>query len=191
MRFSRSLDDLDVLVRDSAVRLQERVGEMTWNGHSLELLIYSTLRDLEAQAKLWRQGRSTSAIRWRVDWLRDHGLEAPAAAIEAVGPQFEPKIVTKAWPGFSFHQYGLAFDCVPLAGGSPIWKTDPAHSLEGQLWRTIGSIGEGLRLDWSGRWRTFREMAHFQAPRPAHLETNREWLWRLLQDHYGPDALAA
>lgn len=52
-----------------------------------------------------------------------------------------------AEPGWSFHQYGLAFDVVPLAYIS-MKNWNPS----GPLWTTLGEIGESLGLRWGGRF---------------------------------------
>lgn len=65
-------------------------------------------------------------------------------------------VVTKARPGDSFHQYGLAFDAVPKA-----YKDMKDWNPSGPAWLTIGQIGEGLGLHWGGRWSTPDE-PHFE-----------------------------
>ena len=66
------------------------------------------------------------------------------------------KIVTNAKPGESWHNYRCAIDVVPLVNGKPNWDgSDP-------IWQRIGELGEQAGLEWAGRWRTFKELAHFQ-----------------------------
>lgn len=65
------------------------------------------------------------------------------------------KIVTKAKGGESFHNFGVAFDFCPIVNGKPAW-TDIA------LFNKCGEIGEGVGLEWAGRWKSFKELAHFQ-----------------------------
>lgn len=66
------------------------------------------------------------------------------------------KVVTNAKPGESWHNYRCAIDVVPLVNGKPNWDgSDP-------IWETIGELGEKAGLEWAGRWRTFKELAHFQ-----------------------------
>jgi peptidoglycan L-alanyl-D-glutamate endopeptidase CwlK len=69
------------------------------------------------------------------------------------------KIVTNAKGGESFHNFQCAVDVVPLRNGKPVWSTSGE---DGKLWNRIGEIGESVGLEWAGRWRTFREFAHFQ-----------------------------
>jgi len=66
------------------------------------------------------------------------------------------KVVTNAKSGESWHNYRCAIDIVPLVNGKPNWDgSDP-------IWEKIGELGEQAGLEWAGRWRTFKELAHFQ-----------------------------
>lgn len=96
----------------------------------IEILVTCTLRTYEEQAKLYAQGRT------------------------------EPgKIVTRAKPGQSAHNAGLALDVVPLLHGKPVWDfPDP-------LWSKVGALGQEAGLQWYGApGAEFVEAAHFQLP---------------------------
>lgn len=80
-------------------------------------------------------------------------------ALYAQGRTVPGKIVTKARAGQSWHNWRVAFDIVPLRAGKPVWGTSGP---DGRLWETVGSIGESCGLEWAGRWKTFKEYAHFQ-----------------------------
>lgn len=92
----------------------------------IDVIITSTYRDHEAQAALYAQGRTTAG-----------------------------KIVTKAKPGTSWHNWRLAFDFAPIVNGKATWK-DVA------LFTRCGDIAEDVGLEWAGRWVKFRELAHLQ-----------------------------
>ena len=81
-------------------------------------------------------------------------LESQRALFEQ-GRTRPGKIVTNARAGQSFHNYRCAFDVVPLVNGKCIWDDE-------NLWNKIGLIGESCGLTWAGRWKTFKETAHFQ-----------------------------
>lgn len=81
------------------------------------------------------------------------------------------KIVTNAKGGESFHNFQCAVDVVPLRNGKPVWSTSGE---DGKLWNLIGEIGESVGLEWAGRWRTFREFAHFQYTAGLTLAQLRE-----------------
>jgi len=66
------------------------------------------------------------------------------------------RIVTNAKAGDSYHNWRCAVDVVPLVNGKPNWDSnDP-------IWNNIGILGEQCGLEWAGRWKSFKELAHFQ-----------------------------
>jgi len=77
------------------------------------------------------------------------------AALYAKGRTIPGAKVTNAPPGHSYHNYGLAFDFAPLKHGKIDW-------IDLDLFRKCGEIGESCDLEWAGRWKRFREMAHLQ-----------------------------
>lgn len=92
----------------------------------LDARVISGFRDPKEQAKLYAQGRT-----------------APG------------KIVTNARPGYSWHNFSVAFDIgIFTPDGVYIENNDTA--LE---W--IGPIGEKLGLVWAGRWKS-PDYPHFQ-----------------------------
>jgi peptidoglycan L-alanyl-D-glutamate endopeptidase CwlK len=66
------------------------------------------------------------------------------------------KVVTNAKAGESWHNWRCAVDVVPLVNGKPDW--DGSHP----IWDKVGELGEQAGLEWAGRWRSFKELAHFQ-----------------------------
>lgn len=81
------------------------------------------------------------------------------AALYAQGRSKPGAVVTNAKPGESWHNWRCAFDVVPLRNGKPVWGST---GLDYDLWHQIGEIGESVGLEWAGRWRSFKELAHFQ-----------------------------
>lgn len=81
-------------------------------------------------------------------------------ALYAQGRTAPGKIVTNARAGQSWHNFRCALDVVPMRYGKPVWDTT---GKDGDLWRTVGELGEAAGLEWAGRWTgKLREMAHFQ-----------------------------
>lgn len=76
-------------------------------------------------------------------------------ALYAQGRTAPGKIVTNAKAGQSFHNYRCAVDVVPIVNGKAVWD-------DKTLWQQIGVLGESCGLEWAGRWKTFKEMPHFQ-----------------------------
>ncbi|KYD18745.1 M15 family metallopeptidase [Saccharococcus caldoxylosilyticus] len=94
------------------------------------IIITQGLRTIEEQNRLYAQGRTKPG-----------------------------KIVTNARGGYSYHNFGLAFDfCVcDVVKGSlvPNWKVD-------RRWLRVGQIGKSLGLEWGGDWKSFKDYPHFQ-----------------------------
>ncbi len=82
----------------------------------ITLIVTSTLRTFQEQTDLFAQGRT-----------------APSNG----------KIVTWARAGESWHNFGLAFDVVPIVNGKAIWTSIT-------LWNTIGRLGKQIGLIWGG-----------------------------------------
>ena len=72
-----------------------------------------------------------------------------------IGRDIPGKKVTNAKGGESYHQYRCAWDWVPLLGGKPQWNNE-------DMYKRCAEIGEAMGIEWAGRWKRFREMAHFQ-----------------------------
>lgn len=72
------------------------------------------------------------------------------------------KIVTKAKPGQSFHNYGLAIDVVPIVNGKADW--------ESKLWQKIGQIGKACGFSWGGDWQSFKDLPHFEFPKNTNYK---------------------
>jgi len=92
----------------------------------IDLTITQTLRTIEEQNKLY-----------------------------AIGKTKPGKIVTNSRGGYSFHNYGVAFDFCPVRSGRAIWN-DIA------LFDAIGRLGVKLGLEWGGNWSKFKDRPHFQ-----------------------------
>lgn len=146
---SRRLEDLHPQLQ---LRAREFVNRCDARG--VPVLIICTYRPDEEQAELYARGRTKPG-----------------------------RIATWAKPGESLHNVTLgraripaarAFDFVPLRLGKLVWGTagngidddptdDDRDDLE--LWERCGVIGEGLGLEWAGRWSpNKREFPHLQLP---------------------------
>jgi len=92
----------------------------------IKIIITQTLRTKAEQDNLYAQGRTTKG-----------------------------DIVTNAKGGYSFHNYGVAFDFCPVVDGKPAWK-------DKKLFKKVGELGVLLGLEWGGNWKTFKDLPHFQ-----------------------------
>lgn len=91
----------------------------------MKLKVTSGGRTYEEQNKLYAQGRTTSG-----------------------------NIVTNAKAGYSWHNFFLAFDVVPVENGKINWNS--------KNWKKIGALGKTFGLEWGGDWKTFKDLPHFQ-----------------------------
>lgn len=89
------------------------------------LIITSGLRTFDEQSKLYEQGRTKSG-----------------------------RIITNAKAGESFHNYGIAFDVVPIIDNKPNYNNAD--------WSKIASVGKSFGFEWGGDWVTFKDKPHFQ-----------------------------
>ena len=104
----------------------------------IDVLIYCTLRSFAEQDELYKLGRSLPG-----------------------------KIVTNARGGQSWHNFGCAFDFVPLIAGKPQWDNSALYS-------KCGIIAEEVGLEWAGRWTgKLKETAHCQFRDGKSLEQMR------------------
>jgi peptidoglycan L-alanyl-D-glutamate endopeptidase CwlK len=63
--------------------------------------------------------------------------------------------VTNAKAGQSFHNWKVAFDFVPLVNGKAQWN-------DLDTFTRCGELAEQVGLEWAGRWKNFKELAHCQ-----------------------------
>lgn len=92
-----------------------------------------TLRTLKEQADIFAQGRTKP------------------------GP-----ILTKARPGRSYHNYGLAVDIVLILGNGASWDIKTDFDGDGMAdWMEIVQVFKEYGWEWGGDWQ-FKDSPHFQ-----------------------------
>lgn len=146
---SRNLDDLEPELKAKALEFLDRC-----RSKGADILIYCTLRTPHEQARLFRQSRSFNDIMLRAESLALYNPRMGEILFE-VGAQHGRR-VTNAGPGQSLHNYGFAFDCVPLLGGKAMWNSYFKD------WQIVGEIAQELDLEWAGNWTYGREYPHVQ-----------------------------
>jgi len=105
--------------------------------HGLNVRITSGRRTYQEQAELYDQGRTKP------------------------GPK-----VTNSPPGYSWHNFGVAWDITLFDfAGNPIW--DSPH------YRELAEIGRAQGLDCGAFWATFPDEPHFQLPNLPTLASAR------------------
>jgi len=86
-------------------------------------------------------------------------------ALYAQGRTTPGRVVTNCQGGFSYHNYGLAVDCVPAIAGidvtySPDWN--PSHP----DWKKMEAAAAANGLDCGANWRSFPDYPHMQLTGP-------------------------
>jgi len=100
--------DLNELLPEVKTRVEKFIQSCKDKG--IDILVTSTYRDMESQAALYAQGRTT-----------------------------EGKIITNAGPGDSYHNWRCAVDVVPLVNGKPDWDgSHPVWATIGELGEQAG-----------------------------------------------------
>ena len=114
-----------------AALVRQMADQLAQSGVSIR--VTQGLRSWNEQLALWLKGR------------------------DAQGNIVDPKkVVTKAAPGHSWHNFGLAVDVAPFTDNTPDWN------LEHPAWKKIVAVGESLGLTSGSEWRTFPDWPHFQ-----------------------------
>lgn len=96
------------------------------------------------------------------------------AALFASGRTRPGPIVTKARPGSSWHNYGLAIDLGLFKNGVYLDEKQPA--VADRLYAEIGRIAAKHGVEWAGTWKSFQETPHFQVTFGLSLAQARERL---------------
>lgn len=90
-------------------------------------------------------------------WVITSGTRtyAEQAELFAQGRSRRGKIVTNARPGYSNHNFGIAFDVTLFNGSTPVWES-PHYR------RTLAPIGKRLGLTWGGDWTSINDEPHYE-----------------------------
>jgi peptidoglycan LD-endopeptidase CwlK len=102
----------------------------------VDIVVISTYRDFEKQAQLYAQGRTT------------HGA-----------------VVTNAKPGYSVHQYKMAYDIAILNkdGKTINWSDICDTDNDGKKdYYEVAEIGKKLGLTWGGDFSTIHDTPHYE-----------------------------
>jgi len=158
MRTKRTIENLGSLNKKALAKLDPFVSqvEALLTPKGVTVEVISGLRSWAAQAALFASGRTRP------------------------GP-----IVTKARPGSSWHNYGLAIDLGLFKNGVYLDEKNPA--LADKLYAEIGALAGKLGIEWAGNWRSFQETPHFQvtfgqslAQVRAKMESNGQDIQKLV-----------
>jgi len=149
---SRSITDLRPSMRAAAAEVLVLCREA-----GLDILVVGTYRTIREQARLYRRGRMLEEIVAKQAELDKRGYSYLSAAIDRVGPQPGRRIVTRAGPGESYHNWGRALDCVPWLDVKTLaWDVDSddvgPFRQAAELWQVYGACVHQAGLEWGGNW---------------------------------------
>lgn len=144
MRTKRTIENLGSLNKKALAKLEPFVAaaEAEMATFGVTVEVISGLRSWAAQAALYAQGRTKP------------------------GP-----IVTKARPGSSWHNYGLAIDLGLFKNG--VYLDEKNEALADKLYAKIGIIAGKMGIEWAGNWKSFPETPHFQVTFGKNLSEMR------------------
>ena len=147
MRTKRTIENLGSLNKKALAKLEPFVAaaELAMEKHGVKVEVISGLRSWAAQAALFAQGRTKPG-----------------------------RIVTKARPGSSWHNYGLAIDLGLFSNGVYLDEVDPKRA--DRLYQEIGTIASRMGVEWAGNWKSFTETPHFQVTFGLTLAAARQRL---------------
>ena len=133
MRTKRTIENLGSLNKKAAAKFEPFLVavESAMSAKGVTVEVISGLRSWAAQAALYAQGRTKPG-----------------------------RIVTKARPGSSWHNYGLAIDLGLFKSGVYLDEKKPAEA--DKLYAEIGKLAAAHGIEWAGNWKTFTESPHFQ-----------------------------
>jgi peptidoglycan L-alanyl-D-glutamate endopeptidase CwlK len=145
MRTKRTIENLGSLNKKAFAKLEPFIVqvELFLAPKGVTVEVISGLRSWSAQAALYASGRTKA------------------------GP-----IVTKAKPGSSWHNYGLAIDLGLFKGGVYLDEKKPAEA--DKLYAEIGKLAAAKGIEWAGTWKSFTESPHFQVTFGLSLAQVRE-----------------
>lgn len=92
--------------------------------------------------------------------------------IYAQGRTAPGKIVTKAPPGYSMHNFGLAVDCGVFRNGSYLDESDPEAAEEMHKAASLVAAKYGIR--WGGNFKSIVDVPHFELDTPLSMAQMRD-----------------
>ncbi len=117
-----------------------------------EKTIATLLPEVRPMARALVQKAAAMGIRIKV--ISGFRTYEEQAALYAQGRTAPGNIVTNARPGYSNHNFGIAFDIGVFEGNS--------YLPESPKYNAIGALGIDIGLEWGGSWKTIVDAPHFQ-----------------------------
>ena len=116
----------------------------------INLFITQTFRSMELQEAYYSQGRESLEI---------VNLKRKKVSLTEISEK-ENKIITNAKAGTSPHNFGLAWDFVPITDGKANWNDLSLFKKCGEIAKKLNF--EGYTLEWGGDFKTIKDAPHVQ-----------------------------
>lgn len=115
------------------------------------------LEAIEIANSLWQAGVYLRVTHTYRTWEEQ-------AALYSIGRTTPGRIVTKAKPGQSYHNYGLALDfCVLTPQGKVSWDKDADFNADAVSdWLQVVEMYKARGWEWGGDWKNFKDYPHLQ-----------------------------
>ena len=119
----------------------------------------------EAQTVAKSKGLEYKAISGTRSWEEQ-------AKIYALGRTTPGRIVTKAPPGHSMHNFGLAIDCGVFRNSGYLDENEPKTA--SAMHKEAGKIAEKHGRRWGGNFKSIVDEPHFELDTPLRLSQLRD-----------------
>jgi peptidoglycan L-alanyl-D-glutamate endopeptidase CwlK len=116
----------------------------------INVIITQTLRSIDLQNAYYSMGRES---------LAEVNKKLQAVGLPKITER-DNKIVTKAKGGSSPHNYGLAWDFVPIINGVAQWNRNDLFDKCGAIAKTISV--DGYELEYGGDFISIKDRPHIQ-----------------------------
>lgn len=97
---------------------------------------------------------------WKVKIICGTRTYSDQAELYAKGRTKPGRVVTNAKPGYSWHNFGIAFD-VGVFDERGVY-IDDAYRNADEYYAHLGPIGRAVGLEWGGDWRSIKDVPHYQ-----------------------------
>ena len=162
-------DDLQDLLPAFAEKVVQTIEQCAAQGVTMRVI--STLRDLDEQANLFAKGRSAQELAQVSKGLSFVNADFLAEVVERARAQPNEKVVTGTPPGFSWHNWGEAVDCVWMHNGRESWDAQILGDRNG--YRVYARVAESLGLFAGGLRSKLVDWPHLQyRVEPSALHTH-------------------
>ena len=125
------------------------------------LALCDGIRNTITQALYWRSSRSNQEVDEKIKMLQHENADFLAYCLFIVGEQQGPH-ATNALPGLSWHQYGLAVDCVWILDSKACWDNENLYNgING--YEVLATEAKKMGICSGHEWKNLRDSGHLQA----------------------------